>query len=329
MHLTLEQIKSITEGAVEIWEEQGLVCFSRFSSAQRALYQGISERFYIRAHGTAGIKFRFRTDSETLSLKVQTEPGSGRKYFSIDIYVNGSPVGYLDNFQDPQWGKFSGAFALEEGLKLVTVYLPWSVNTKLEELCLDDGAILEPVHPKKKLLLYGDSITQGYDAQRPSMRYAAKLAAFLDAEEQNRAIGGERFCPYLAETVEPFRPDYIAVAYGTNDWSGLPEQEFKERCGQFLHTVSEKNPQAEFFVITPIWRADWEQETACGSFAGVGAHIRKVCRELPNVTVIRGFDLVPHDPSYYYDKRLHPNDEGFAHYTENLHRAIGEARRSI
>lgn len=327
MKLTLEQIKSITEGAVEVWQEQDTVCFSRFSAEQRALYQAASKDFYTRSQSTAGIKLRFRTDSKTLALRVRTEAGSGRKYFSIDIHVNGSPVGYLDNFQDPQWGTFSGAFALGEGLKLVTVYLPWSVNTKLEELCLDDGVVLEPVHPEKKLLLYGDSITQGYDAQRPAMRYAARLAEFLDAEEQNRAIGGERFCPYLAQTEEAFWPDYICVAYGTNDWNGLTAQEFTERCAGFLHTVAQKYPQTQIFVITPIWRADGERITDVGPFEKVEQTIRKNCQEHPNMTVIRGFDLVPHDPSYYYDKRLHPNDEGFAHYTENLHRAIREARK--
>lgn len=327
MKLTLEQIKAITEGAVEIWEEQGLICFSRFSRKQRALYQNANENYYIRSLSTAGIKFRFRTDSKTLALQVRTEPGSSRLYFSVDIHVDGSPVGYLDDFQDPHLGTFSGEFSLGEGMKTVTVHLPWSVNTKLEALWLDDGAVLEPVHPEKKLLLYGDSITQGFDAKRSSMRYAAKLAEFLNAEEQNRAIGGEKFCPDLVETAEAFLPDYIAVAYGTNDWSTLTEQEFTERCTRFLQTVSQKYPRAKIFVITPIWRADLDRVTAIGPFEKVEETICRVCEALPNVTVIRGFDLVPKDERYFYDQRLHPNDAGFAHYGENLCRAIAQAIR--
>ena len=325
MKLTLEQLKAVTEGAVEIWEEQGVVCFSRFSSTQRALYQALSESYAIRSRGTAGIKFRFRTDSRHMSLQIQVEPGSGRSYFSVDVYADGSPVGYLDNLQDQQ--ARTGSFDLGVGLKTVTVYLPWSVNTKLEALCLDDGAVLEPVHPEKKLLAYGDSITQGYDAQRPSMRYAAKLAEFLNAEEQNRAFGGEKFCPYLAETEEPFAPDYISVAYGTNDWNSLTLQEFTQRCEQFLRIVSEKHPQARIFVITPIWRADMDRLTEVGAFETVEETIRTVCQALPNVTVLRGFDFVPHDPQYYYDQRLHPNDRGFAYYVKNLCAAIENAVR--
>jgi len=39
-------------------------------------------------------------------------------------------------------------------------------------------------------------------------------------------------------------------------------------------------------------------------------------------TVIDGFTLVPHRIEYYEDARLHPNDLGFALYTQNLIKAL-------
>ena len=43
---------------------------------------------------------------------------------------------------------------------------------------------------------------------------------------------------------------------------------------------------------------------------------------IENIAVIRGFDLIPKEEKYFADSYLHPNDEGFAHYAENLYDAI-------
>ena len=40
--------------------------------------------------------------------------------------------------------------------------------------------------------------------------------------------------------------------------------------------------------------------------------------------MISGFDFVPKDEKYYADLRLHPNDEGFEYYAENLYKEIKE-----
>jgi hypothetical protein len=55
-----------------------------------------------------------------------------------------------------------------------------------------------------------------------------------------------------------------------------------------------------------------------GAFSNVEKHIRAVGADYPNVTVISGFDLVPHEPRYFGDWCLHPNDAGFDHYFNNL-----------
>lgn len=59
---------------------------------------------------------------------------------------------------------------------------PWSVRASVKELSIGDNALIEPVKTEKKLLAYGDSITQGYIALRPSSMYTSKLADFLNAE---------------------------------------------------------------------------------------------------------------------------------------------------
>lgn len=328
MKVNLEQMRSITLGSENVTLEHDGFHFYRFSRQQWELYQGVNEDFYRKCFSTSGVKLQFVTDSEYMKLDVRISSASSRSYFSLDVFVNGSMVGSVDNLTDdlPQdytevalpLGDFSKTFALGAGRKEIAVYLHWSACAVVKNMELDDGAILEPVKPKHKLLAYGDSITQGYDAQRPSQKYITRLAECLDAAEYNKAIGGEEFYPLMAEAESGSDPDYIVVAYGTNDWSHSTREQLITRCGEFYAILSKKYPQARIIAMTPIWRADWEQEKPVGPFHDVEKIIRDAVKNLENVTVIRGFDIVPKDTNLFADLRLHPNDEGFDHYFRTL-----------
>lgn len=329
MELNLNKIKEITTGAVRITEEDGAFVFCRFTKEQEELYKITNPDFYKKSFSTAGVKLLFKTNSKGLFLDIIADKGSSREYFSLDVFVDGEPVGYIDNYSDVEipkdytqlklsHGEFSKTFRLGEGEKTVCVHLPWSAIAKIKQIAVDDGAFVEGVKPQKILLAYGDSITQGYDAMRPSNRYVAKLADELGAQEYNKAIGGERFFPELAQLIDSFVPDYITVAYGTNDWSGLDEETFKVKCRAFYKNLSENYPKAKIFAITPIWRKDMNMDKKFGAFSKVEEDIREIVADIDNITVISGFDFVTKDESYYADLRLHPNDKGFLDYAKNL-----------
>ena len=337
MKLTLDQIKSITTGACRVEEIDGGIRFFRFTKEQELLYEKASEElgrgFYDRRLATAGVRLRFATDSKTLKLAGEEASCTSRMYYSFDVFVNGKPIGYIDNFSDVSLpvdytevrlleGEFSKEFDLGDGHKEVCVYFPWSAYPTLREVSIDDGAFIKPIKPTKKLLAFGDSITQGYDALRPSKRYVSLVADELGFEEINKGIGGEIFFPPLAETKEDFTPDYITVAYGTNDWSTTSGENFKENCKAFYASLSKNYPTAKIFAICPIWRKNYKDEKPFGPFEKVEEIIREVVGELENVTVIPGFDLVPKDEKYFADLRLHPTASGFEHYAKNLCREL-------
>ena len=332
MKLDLSQIRAITLGAEEVTLEQDGFHFCRFSHDQRELYNGVHDDFYRKTFATSGVKLSFSTDSETLTLAVLLTAASSRTYFSVDVFVNGNMLDAIDNLNDdlPQnytqvklpLGAYTKTFALGKGTKDVCIYLPWSACAVLKSLELDNGAKIVPCKPKYKLLAFGDSITQGYDAQRPSNKYITRLAEALDAEEYNKAIGGEEFYPAMAETEAGTAPDYIVVAYGTNDWSHSTRQQLTERCTAFYAILSAKYPNAKIIAMTPIWREDWQMEKPVGPFHDVEDIIRNAVKDLKNVTVVRCFDMVPKDAAFFADLRLHPNDAGFDHYFQNLHSAV-------
>lgn len=333
MKLTFGQIKQITKGAVRFSEDEKGVHLYRFTEKQEQLFKERNLDFYKKTFATAGVKFVFRTDSETLHIGAEMTAASSRKYFSFDVFADGKLVGYLDNFSEAKLeedysqmvfpdGEFSKTFDLGKGIKTVTVYLPWSFGPVIKEVSVDDGAFVEPVKSEKKALVFGDSITQGYDALRPSRRYAARIAEFLGAEEINKAIGAEVFFPELAKSGEDFVPDYITVAYGTNDWSKKTREETRENCKTFYETLSKKYPTAKIFAITPIWRKRSTEITQYGCFEDVATDIADAVKELPNVTLIRGFEFVPQEPRCFGDLVLHPSNEGFDYYVEGLKKEL-------
>ena len=332
MILTKDQIKSIALGTERVEEQGGCIHFYRFTKEQDVLYQNRDKALHMKSLGTSGVQLRFLTDSQSLFLKTEITSGSSRSYFAFEVFANGSRIGTLDNFGGktmtgiyttdvyPQ-GEFSKTFDLGMGEKEICIYFPWSAHAAIKTLALDDGASVIPVKPKKTMLCFGDSITQGYDAVYPSSKYITRLAKMLDAQEYNKAIGGEIFFPELADTKEDFVPDYVTVAYGVNDWAKFSLKEFLGNCKSFFCNVSENYPTSKIFVITPIW-SKLNYDSPLGTLENVGKLIEEQAAEFANISVIQGFRFVPQEESLFGDGELHPNDQGFDFYFQNLKKAI-------
>ena len=128
----------------------------------------------------------------------------------------------------------------------------------------------------------------------------------------------------MAAFGDEFEPELITVAYGTNDWSIRTVEEFKLACADFYRNLTHNYPNTKIIAITPIWRNDMYEERPFGDFLNVEPCIRECTKVFPNVKVISGYDLVPHDEMYFADRRLHPNDIGFEHYFSNLIKMIQE-----
>lgn len=345
MKLTYEQIKAVTNGAVRIVEEDGGLRLWRFTEHQEYLYSQPRpvltkvKNYRPTSTTSAGVRMAFRTDSESLYLRIEVRKGSPRTFFSVDLAIDGKVVDYLDNFGDKPYphgepktpyplGVHEKKFSLGKGEKLVELYFPWSVCTFVQELSLDDGATLTPVKRSKKLLVFGDSITQGYDILRPSQHHIPAAANLLDADLVNKGIGGEYFFPPLADSPDDFQPDYITVAYGTNDLVHVDGTHFDEDCAAFYGALRKHYPQAKIFAFTPIWHARFEKaddEALFDNIDNLEKRIAAAVADIPNLTLIRGREFVPADPKYFSDLVAHPTDEGFAFYRENFCKEIQNA----
>ncbi len=327
MKLSFEQIKSITAGAARIEEADGAVCFRRFTKQQEEMYLPVRKDFYDKTFSTSGIKLKFKTSSKTLSMSVFVKPSSSRYFFDHDVYVNGelkyTLSGNLKDGDKVSSKTAEGSFALGDGEKTVCVYFPWSVDSRLVSLELEDGASLEPVEYKRKMLIFGDSITHGYDATNPSLSYASALADYFDADARNKGIGGEVFRPALSSLADHgFEPDVISVAYGTNDWSITDKETFDKNSETFYSDLSRLYPKARIISLAPIWRLDYDRTTKVGQLSYVAEKFREIAKKLPNMTVIDCFDFLPKDKNMFLDLKLHPNNEGFSYYAKGVISAL-------
>jgi len=326
MKLTFEQIKPVIRGAVRFTETDGMLLPCRFTEAQENAYKEYSEDFYKKTFASAGIRLEMKTSSKSIRMEVELVPASSRMYACFDIYANGA---LLENCRYPvvngERAKVTVLAELPQGKSPteLAVYFPWSAGTHIREVVLDDGATFEPIKRPVTMISFGDSITHGYDCQNPSFSYASRIADALRADAVNKGIGGEIFYPTLASLKDDLDPDIITVAYGTNDWSHSTKVAFDRDAKAFYETLSKNYPKAKIFAISPLWRHNMDStEKDVGPFSYVYDYLAKVTADLPNVTLINGLELVPHEWRCFPGDGLHPNDEGFRHYANNLYAEI-------
>ena len=318
MKLTLEQVRSAARGVARVEEIDGKINFFRFTAEQDAFYARRDADFHRKSHATSGVILEFDTDSRNLGLSVEVSSGSSRRFTAHSIFANGVRVGQLGSAIAPEIASecYDGSFDLGKSTKRVKILFPWAACSKLLALTLDDGASFVPVQKEKTILLFGDSITQGYDAVIPENSYASQLVAALDANGINKAIGGEVFCPELASLPDAGTPDLITVAYGTNDWSRFGC--LTEDAAEFYRTLRKTYPKTPIVALAPVWRADLHDRPDHSDFRLVAKTLEAIASEVENVRFIDCFGFIPEDTALYSDLYLHPNDEGFRHYAEGL-----------
>jgi lysophospholipase L1-like esterase len=329
MELSLQQIQWITHGAVRVERENDTVRFFRFTEEQEALYRNYTAApsFYNRTFATAGITLEFDTDSESLHLAVQVRAGCGFRWFTHSIFADDRRIGEISGFvpENAPFALAQGTFSLGAGMKRIRIHFPWNEISALRSLTLDDGAKVIPVPKKRRTLIFGDSITQGYITWLPENSYVSRIARGMDADMINKGIGGEAFRPPLADLPEPFQPDLILTAYGVNDWSSKTEEKFVDDALAFFSNLRKNYPDARIVALTPIWhKAIPEKEKTRWPFQKITDHLKAAAKAVGRMTVLDGMELVPHDTACFAEDQIHPNDIGFGYYAQALQRRLAE-----
>jgi len=316
MQADIGLIRKITHGALALEEQNGAIVFHRFTETQRKVYES-NHGFWLKTFADSGIRLEFATDAAKFAMRGAVEAASSRDFCFFDICVNGALVKHVGTYSITNEPEFGFEVELPEGTNRVAVYLPGLSKVMLKSLEFTGAAKIDPVARKRQILCYGDSITQGYDARYPSLAYTNIVADMLDAEVVNKAIGGDRFNPELAELPDERNFDLVTVGYGTNDWSHESREFLEEKSARFFDALERNYPEVPICAILPLWRHDWMRVTNVGTFAEGCAIIRAAAEKHRNIRIVNGWELLPHLESCVSDG-LHPNDFGFQFMARNL-----------
>ncbi len=316
MELTLSQLRQITRGALRVEETADGFRFYRLTPSQVATFTRANETFEGKCYAAAGIRLDFETDSDLLAVRWHQAQVTTRKFCFFDVLVDGELMLHSGTFDCGAEPGGSFCCALPEGTHRVQIFLPALVGICLQSVTLSEGAAVIPRRPAKRILLHGDSITQGYDALFPSGSYANMVARHYDAEILNQAVGGACYNDQVLEAVGDF--DFALVAYGSNDWTKKTPETFGPDADAFFKKMKALYPTMPVYVILPIWRADeLTRDAATGNFQDCRALLGTLA-EKQGFTVLDDYHLVTHDVRLFSDRRLHPNDAGFTLYGQRL-----------
>ena len=185
---------------------------------------------------------------------------------------------------------------------------------------------------KKTILVFGDSLSDGFMLQR-SEAYPALLAQKLDAAGLNfqvtnaSAAGGttqgglERLPPHLKRTI-----DIFILELGINDaFRGLPVRQIQNNLQQIIDKVRARNPNVRI-VIAGMQLPDYAAEDYVSAFG-------KMFGEL---AAKNGAALVPYllegvagAPSLNLPDGIHPNAAGQKILAENVWRILEPIAREL
>ena len=322
MELTLSQLREITLGALEVTENDGGFRFSRMTESQAATFTGMNETFEPKCRTNSGVRLDFETDSSFLEMRWNKPVFAASTFCFFDVFVDGVLLLHSGTYDCEAESNGAFSLTLPEGVHRVQVFLPTKAGVCLTAVKLSDGAQVVPCRPAKRILIHGDSITQGYDAVFPSGCYANILARHYNAEILNQAVGGAFFHPSVPEHAGEF--DFALVAYGTNDWSKKDIQRFRADAEAFFERFRTLYPDLKAYAILPIWRADaLTKENTAGDLMECRTLLGEMAAKRGFI-VLDDYQLVPHDVRLFSDRRLHPNDAGFEVYAQRLIEMIDE-----
>ena len=334
-------------------------CFSDVEHFYDRLPSNVTERVNsgVRGmkHNTAGMQFRFRTDSLSLvfkwvpysgSLAMDHMPSSGKS--GIDVYRQGA---------DGKWKYVrTGRITSYSGAELripwtpgdaCLVNLPLYNGIKSFTLGIDEKATIEALGPRKSgvdkpVVFYGTSITHGGCASRPGMSFVNIVGRDLDVPVVNLGFSGcgrmelemsehlariDASCYVLDCLWNMGKPnpdpnaayqDMYEAGYGKAD----PISVVRFRYEPFIRALRAKRPDV------PIVMAE-QCDVFCGPKSDKDMFIRSLYEKLvaegwKNLVYLPKDDMYPGDFEGTVDG-CHPNDYGMVTMSKAFGKAVGEA----
>ena len=318
MKFSANSLKKLVKGAC-YFETRGryLVAY-KYSKAQLDMMnaEGYDDFWRIRGNISAGMRIELKTDAEEISFDYKACIGTTLmdRSNSIDVWIDG--VLYLGLHLEKDMGNLK--ISLPKGEKHVAIYYPCDSQLWIKNFTVC-GKYKSVKERGQKVLVIGDSITQGYGPMISSCSYFNELQRRTGYNMLNQGIGGYRCEAKDLMYVEGFDPDKIITFLGTN-WYDAPDcYDYEKSTVDFYNRLTELYPNKQILAVSPLWRADdgfnEERFTWCRSI------VKRECEKHENITLVDGYTLVPNVCECFCDK-LHPNEYGCLLLAMNLQKEM-------
>ena len=295
-------------------------------------------------HHTAGMQFRFKTDSKTLRFKwtpwdtsrlaMGHMPSTGVS--GIDIYRWDAGIGrwlHVKCFRMPDEAKGEFAFDLpwKNGGPCL-VYLPLYNGIRSFSLGIDPGTTIEALPPRasgigKPVVFYGTSITHGACASRPGMAFVNIVGRNLDVPVVNLGFAGNG-CMELEMSEHLARIDascYVLDCLwnmGSVNADNRPGRNVEENYEPFIRNLRAKRPGVPI-VMAGQCDVRGGAPTAQERFVKA-LHGRLVAEGWRGLVFLPGAGMFADDSEGTVDG-CHPNDYGMVSLAKAYGAAVAEA----
>lgn len=300
MKLSSKTLKGLFKGALYFTEERGYLKAFRYNKSQLDYMADPSYDWgwRMRAKFTGCVRIEFKTNAKAISFDYLASEIHERAN-TIDLFVDGE-LKTVHKIGENKKGRVE--FTLNEGNKHISIYMPCECELAIKSFTID-GNYKSVKQKGKKLLVLGDSITQGAGVEMSSYAYANVLQRKTGYDVVAQGIGGYRFEPKDLTTVEGFEPDKILVFLGTNWYESLA-YDYEGSTREYFKKLKELYPSTPILEITPIWRKNVDVDR----FNWCIDVVKSACRE-NDIPYVDGFELVPNVDECFSDG-VHPNALG-------------------
>ena len=320
-------------------EGKGWIDTERFYDRFPAHAQGkVPGDVWDLSHNSAGLCVRFRTDSPSISLRMDLlsarlsmphMPATGVSGF--DLYVRDSRARW-------QWVHSAMPAAqhvegplideLAPGMKEFVGYLPLYNGVERLGIGVEAGARFEPIAPNthRPIVFYGTSICQGGCASRPGMAFTAIVGRMLDWPVINLGFSGSgRMDRGVVDLLAELDPAVYVIDCLPNMDAAL----VRERTEPLVTELRAARPASPILLVedrtfgqAPIVPSLMtEQRVRRAELAA--AYQRLLSAGIGKLHYLKGDRLLGSDSEGTVDGS-HPNDLGMMRYAEALHPVIAK-----
>ena len=277
-----------------------------------------------------GSRVSFVTDATYLRIIMAYNTNTGASYTGMvcSVYVNNSEFTTF-TYTGSVPGSGTHDITLPGGSNTVSIL--WTVGSyvDLTSVALDSGATLATAtRPSSSIVLAGDSITQGFNATKPSATWTQKVADGQSRQSFNVGYGNAptlwRDAPRMLATVPT--ADLGTYMIGINDAaSQLPLAVYADNVRGWLLKAKSLMSDPRLFMCSPIFYTPGTTPITVAQYRTEAKNTVEAMIEYATgdskLFYLDGLALMPSNASGLADN-VHPNDLGSAEIATNVNAAM-------